>query len=289
MNKVVVIIVNWNTGDYLARCIKSLGDIEDVELIEEVIVVDNSSSDRSIIKAKQVVGERINKPRVRFVQNDTNVGFAAANNIGIERVEQLEGKPHILLLNPDTEVRSGMIKSLIGLLDRNSRVGIVGPKLVNQDGTLQQSVRHFPTAREMVMYMLKLGVLVKQEDIDYQEEQLVDQVMGASFLIRNIAMAEVGKLDEGYFVWFEEVDYCRRAQEKGWEVWYTPQAECVHMGGVSFGQLVGLRKTVPWLRSLLKYASKHMSSGLVAVMYVLVPVSVLLSLPAALVHIFKKK
>lgn len=287
MQKVAVIIVNWNTDEYLAKCLRSLGESADSELIEEVIVVDNNSSDRSIIKAKQVVGERLNKPRVRFVQNDKNVGFAAANNIGLERVRQMEDSLHVLLLNPDTEIVSGMITHLVEILAREEKAGIVGAQLFNSDKSLQKSVRHFPTKREIVMYMLKLGRLVKEEEIDYEKEQRVDQVMGASLLIRNRVIDEVGRLDERFFVWFEEVDYCKRTKDKGWDVWYTPHAKCLHKGGVSFGQLVGLRKTLPWLKSLIRYTDKHMGGSMLVMIYMLMPINILLSLPASIVHILR--
>jgi N-acetylglucosaminyl-diphospho-decaprenol L-rhamnosyltransferase len=291
MNKVAIIIVNWNTNQYLADCIKSLANLPqtDIDLIDEVIVVDNASSDKSIIKAKQVVGENINKPRVRFVQNEKNIGFAAANNIGIERVSEKEENPHILLLNPDVVVSPSMLSGLTNVLNNNEKAGIVGAKLIGNDGALQPSVRHFPTKKEMVLYMLKLGSSVQEENIDYDVEQKVDQVMGAAFLIRNELLDSVGNLDEDFFLWFEEVDYCKRAINKEWEVWYTPSAQCTHYGGVSFGQLIGFNKTMPWLKSMLTYARKHMDSSFVSLLYLLSGINLILSIPASIVHLAKRK
>lgn len=290
VNKVVIIIVNWNTGEYLANCIRSLAELPklDTDLVDEVIVVDNASGDKSIIKAKQVVGENINKPRVRFVQNEKNVGFAAANNIGLERVSQKEGDPHVLLLNPDTAVLPGMLSGLTNIINNNEKAGIVGAKLINGDGKLQLSVRHFPTKKEMVLFMLKMGSLVKEENIDYEVEQKVDQVMGAAFLIRNKLLGAIGDLDDSFFLWFEEVDYCRRAINKGWEVWYTSKAQCTHFGGVSFGQLIGYKKTVPWLKSMLTYARKHMG-GFVYVLYLLSVINLVLTIPASVMHLGKRQ
>jgi GT2 family glycosyltransferase len=291
MNKVAIIIVNWNTGQYLADCIRSLAALpeREIERIDEVVVVDNASSDRSVIKAKQVVGENINKPRVRFVQNEKNEGFAAANNVGIDRVLQKEKMTHVLLLNPDTKVRPGMVIEMIEVLGKNERAGVVGAKLIGADGKLQPSIRHFPTKKEMFLYLLKLGRFVRQEKTDYDKEQKVDQVMGAAFLIRKEVVESVGKLDDGFFLWFEEVDYCRRVVNEGWEVWYTPSAVCEHLGGISFGQLVGFQKTVPWLKSMQRYARKHMGYGTVAALYVLSPVSLLLSIPATLMHLVNRR
>jgi len=280
--RVAIIIVNWNTGNCLADCLRSLASTPDKGMVEEVIVVDNASSDRSIVQAKQVVSDTTNKPTVRFIINDRNLGFAAANNLGLRRLEERGSTAHVLLLNPDTIVLPGMIKNMVTLLDRNERVGIVGPKLLNADKTLQPSVRNFPGAKEMILFTLKLGAKVKEARIDYGQEQAVEQVMGAVFMIRQECRQQVGYLDDGFFVWFEEVDYCRQARNLGWEVWYTPSAQGIHLGGVSFRQVVGIRKNWPWLKSMLRYTRKYLSTPLVVLIYLISSVNVLLWIPASI-------
>lgn len=249
-------------------------------MIEEVTVIDNASNDRSIVMAKQAVADTNNRPAVRFIMNERNAGFAAANNIGLQRLEQRGSQAHVLLLNPDTVALPGLLSGMVDVLNKSKQIGIVGPKILNSDRTLQPSVRNFPGAKEMILYMLKLGSQVKEAAIDYDQEQAVEQVMGAIFLIRHSCYRQVGLLDEGYFVWFEEVDYCRRAQEMGWEVWYTPRATGIHLGGISFRQVVGIRKNWPWLKSMLRYARQHLNTPTVVGLYMMSVINVLLWVPA---------
>ena len=297
MDKVSIVIVNWNTGPLLARCLESLAALPNVErsLIDEVIVVDNASSDRSVVQAQAVVGAVFNKPRVRFILQKHNLGFAAANNAAWQRIAQRypQQLPHILLLNPDTEICAGALAGLLTLLSSQPTAGIAGPQLVNPDGTVQPSVRSFPTLGVFVFLFLKLHRLVPSAVVwqryvrygfDYQREQAVDQVMGAVFLIRSEAAQELGRLDEQFFIWFEEVDYCRRAASAGWQTWYTPQARVVHHGGVSFAQLIGWRRAWAWLRSSRQYAAKHLGPMAAVALRLLTPVALLLALPAGLYH-----
>jgi hypothetical protein len=279
--KIAIIIVNWNTGECLADCLRSLAKLPEKDLIEEVTVIDNASRDRSIAAAKQAVSDTGNRPAVRFIMNKRNAGFAAANNIGLRRLEQRGSQAHVLLLNPDTVALPGLLSGMLEVFKKSERIGIVGPKLLNADQTLQPSVRYFPRGKEMALYMLKLGSQVKEAKIDYGQEQVVPQVMGAIFLIRRECWQQVGQLDEGYFVWFEEVDYCRRAYELGWQVWYTPRAYGIHLGGVSFRQVVGIQKNWPWLKSMLRYARKHLSAPVVIGLYIMSIINVLLWIPAS--------
>lgn len=296
MTKLAIVIVNWNTGELLAKCLQSLVDLPDIErsLIDEVYVVDNASSDNSVARAKLVVGRNINQPRVRFIQHERNLGFAAANNIAFERIRDRRAAeeahhPHVLLLNPDTEVREGALENMMNVLDKQHKVGIVGPKLLNPDQTVQESLRQFPTFTTFVLFMLKMGKLADHGDFDYEREQIIDQVMGSAFLIRNVLFDELGDLDEAFWVWFEEVDYCQRAYAAGWQVAYTPTAQIVHHGGISFGQLIGWHKTVPWLRSSLHYASKYLKPWEVGVLYMLSPLALLLAIPASLYHVLQRQ
>lgn len=295
----MVIIVNWNTGQLLANCLESLARLPEKDLIREVIVVDNASSDRSMAFAKQVVSKTGNRPRVRFIQNEENLGFAQANNIGLDRV--VVGGPadsHVLLLNPDTAVKAGAILGLQKVLDGNEKIGIVGPKLINADGSLQPSVRRFPNGKVMALLLLKLNKIwpnndtwkqYMARDFNYTKEQEVDQVMGAAFLIKDEVISDIGKLDEDFWIWFEEVDYCRRAKSQGWQVVYTPQAEVLHYGGVSFNQLVSFKKSLPWIRSMLKYSTKHLPKSTNIFLRMLLPLAIVVVLPASIKHLLIRK
>jgi len=299
VDKLVVIIVNWNTGELLARCLGALARLPERELITEVIVVDNASRDRSLAKAKLQVAENGNRPPVRFIQLEHNTGFARANNVALKRVyEGQHAEAHVLLLNPDTEVRPGALTALLDVFDIDQAAGIVGPQLLNADGTVQPSVRSFPTLGVFVFLFLKLHRLLPRavlwqryvrSDFDYGSRQVVDQVMGAAFLIRNTVLAKIGDLDERFWVWFEEVDLCKRAQQAGWRVAYTPKAQVLHHGAASFNQLVGWRRSLPWFRSSLAYANKHLGSGATALLWLLLPLAVLLAVPSVIAHVLVRE
>lgn len=287
MQKIGIVIVNWNTGGLLAACMRSLGALPSDEraLIEKVVVVDNASGDESLELARRTSEMG---PMLECVALDANVGFARASNIGARR---LSGTCHILLLNPDTEVRAGSLRELVAVLERESRVGIVGPKLVNPDGSVQPSVRPFPRRRDFLLYMLKLGRVVQARQeaaYDYSRAGAVDQVMGAAFLIRREVWEKLHGLDEAFFTLFEEVDFCRRAAMAGWQTYFTPAATIMHIRAASFNQLVGIARTWPWMMSSLHYARKHFGSLVWVGLLLLVPLTLLLSVPASLKHLWLK-
>lgn len=274
MANVNIIIVNWNTGALLKKCLASLRALPEKSMIGQIAVVDNASH---------------KVPPEATIKLHKNLGFAAANNIAWK---EFTDNNHVLLLNPDTEVRPGAIAALVRVLEEKSNVGIVGPKLLNPDGSLQGSVRPFPKFLDFVFYMLKLGRVVQSHQErahDYSKAGYVDQVMGAAFLIRNKTWQEVGLLDEKYFTLFEEVDYCKRALAKGWRTYFTSAGEVMHVRAASFNQLVGFRKTLPWMKSSLYYARKHIGLAAWIVLLALTPVTLLLTLPAALKHLWLKK
>lgn len=284
---VTIVIVNWNTGKLLSLCLQSIKELPEKDLIAEVVVVDNKSHDDSVMRAKRV---EMHRPTT-FITLPQNLGFAAANNMGIRGRRTKES--HVLLLNPDTQLRPQAISAALHELEKESATGIVGVTLLNPDGSIQPSVRTFPLFLTFVFYFLKLHILLPTSEImtryllpdfDYTKRQRVDQVMGAFFLIRHELLEEIGLLDEKFWVWFEEVDFCRRAHDAGWNVIYTPAASVMHYGGASFHQLVGLRKTLPFLHSALIYTRKHLGLLAYALLLLLWPVALVLSLPASLKH-----
>lgn len=300
MSKLVIIIVNWNTGELLKNCVKSLQELSEEErgLIDEVIIVDNASTDRSVVKAQHVVGKSINKPRVRFIMQDKNLGFAKANNVAIDRVLKKSGDWHILLLNPDTEVRAGALNGMLQTLKEDKSIGVVGPRLINSDGSIQPSVRSFPTFGEFVYLFLKLNRIASRSrrwqgymrtDFDYTRRGSVDQVMGAAFLIRGELIQSVGLLDEKFWVWFEEVDYCKRAKLAGWKIVYTPEAEVMHSGGASFNRLVSWKKSWSWFMSMMHYAHKYFNIYEQIILWLLLPVALILTLPSSVMQLATRR
>ncbi|MEO6077636.1 MAG: glycosyltransferase, partial [Candidatus Andersenbacteria bacterium] len=290
MPKVSVVIVNWNTGALLKKCVASILSLPEIADIRHIIVVDNNSSDDSVLQLDAPHPSPLlskERGRVVLLRQKENLGFAKANNLAITHIQQHEGQDdHVLLLNPDTEVRTGAIQAMLTELDNNKKAGIVGPKLLNPDNTTQKSVRAFPSFKIFVILFLKLQRIIPklpswknylQEDFDYEKKQSVNQVMGAAFLIRNAVIKEIGLLDEKFWIWFEEVDYCKRAHDAGWEIIYTPTAEIMHYGGVSFNQLTGPKKTAPFLNSSLVYAKKHLSIFSYTALIILYPFGYIVS------------
>lgn len=286
MQKVGIVIVNWNTGKLLSACLAALGRLPEFErgLIEKIVVVDNASGDNSFQLAKQTS----QLSNTEFISLPENVGFARGSNIGAQKISS---NSHVFLLNPDTEMREGALREMTAVLDREPKVGIVGPKLLNVDGSLQPSVRPFPRVSDFIMYMLKLGRVVQSRQeaaYDYSRAGYVDQVMGAAFLIRRETWQELGTLDEEFFTLFEEVDYCKRTFEKGWKTYFTPAAQVMHVRAASFNQLVGLSRTWPWMMSSLHYARKHFGIIVWLGLLLLTPLTLLLSIPASLKHVWLK-
>ena len=226
-----IIIVSWNTRDLLRRCLASLyANLPEGET--EVLVVDNVSTDGTV----EMV--RAEFPLVRLLDNTENVGFARGNNQAL----RLRRGRHILLLNPDTEVHPGALQALVCFLDEHPEVGAVGPRLLNPDGSLQVSCYPAPTLTREAWRLFHLDRLrpygiypVSTWRLDQPRE--VDVLMGACLLLRGETLNQVGLLDEGYFIYTEEVDLCLRVQRAGWWLAWLPQARVVHYGGQSTRQV----------------------------------------------------
>jgi len=252
-----IIIVSWNVKKLLKQCLNSIYQYTK-EINFEIFVVDNNSQDQTVTMVKKCF------PQVKIIANQKNLGFAKANN---QAIKKAQGN-YILLLNPDTEIKENSFKKMIEFLKKYPKVGILGPKLTNTDGSVQQSVRSFPTICDQALILLKIHCLfpkfkcLKQyfkTDFDYQKTQIVDQVMGACFLIKKQVLSEIGILDPGFYIWFEEVDFCKRAQNAGWKIMYFAQTAVIHYFGQSFKQMLSLRKQKIWNQSLQYYFLKHHS------------------------------
>jgi GT2 family glycosyltransferase len=249
-----VVVVSWNTRDLLDRCLTALR--EDLKGIDaEVFVVDNHSADGSAV----MVSEK--HPWAHLIANMDNLGFAAANNQAIERAS---GK-FILLLNPDTEVRPGCIQTLLTFMESHPRAGIVAPQLLNSDGSIQRSCREFPTFLNMSYELLGLSRMFPEKetfrrykmlDFNHDVECEVDQPEGACLLVRREVIDNVGKLDEGYFMLFEEVDWCYRIKHANWQIWFTPSAQVVHHFGQSIKQ-VKAKMIVSSHKGMYRFWHKH--------------------------------
>jgi N-acetylglucosaminyl-diphospho-decaprenol L-rhamnosyltransferase len=265
VHDLTVIIVSWNVRDLLSRCLHSLvaeasPSDQDLSLriggsLVEIVVVDNASADGS---AEMI---RAEFPQVRLLVNDDNRGFAAASNQGLA----LSRGRQLLLLNPDTEVLGDALPDMLRYVDAHPAVGALGPRLRYPDGSLQSSRRRFPTFATALVESTVVQewwsdnrILRRYYMADTPDDaiQPVDWVVGACLLVRREAYEQVGGLDEGFFMYSEEMDWCHRIKDAGWEVVYLPTATVVHHEGKSSEQVVPARH-IHFQSSKVRYFRKH--------------------------------
>ena len=244
-----VIIVNWNTRDLLVRCLNSITQVTQ-RMKAEVFVVDNRSSDES----GRTVKERFSQ--VILIENETNLGFAGANNQALRRSKG----NYLLLLNPDTQVKEEPIQKLISLMEAHPDVGITGVQFLNSDGSKQNSIANFPSlATELLnkslLRWLSPGKFPGKEK-DYPEPIEVDSVIGACMMVRREALDQVGLLDEDYFLFLEETDWCYRMKRAGWKIYHVPDAEVYHFQGKS-AEKEKKRARVEYFRSRYHFFKKN--------------------------------
>lgn len=224
--KLSIVILSWNTKALLKQCLESLE--EGCEGIGgcEVVVVDNGSTDGSseMVRKYQI---RNTKYKIRLIENQSNLGFAKGNNIGIK---QARGK-YIMLLNSDTIVQKGSLKKMVDFLDQHGEISVVGPKLLNQDGTPQSSCGQFPNLW-VVFIMLFKEHFGGSRTVRYSPAVSgeVDWLMGAAFVAREKVFKKVGFLDERMFMYMEEVEWFYRVRKAGLKAYFLKEAEIVHLG-----------------------------------------------------------
>lgn len=235
MVQVSILIVNYNTSELLINCIRSIHD-QTHSVDYEIIVVDNNSSDGSVRKL------RLAFPEVKIIENRRNVGFAKANN---QAIVESTGEV-ILLLNSDTVVLERAIDQSYRFLKNHSDAGVVGCRLLNPDGSLQPSCRSYPSIMNFLSESLFLYRFFPQSKIfgkpymtflDYDTIAKVDVVSGAFVMINREVLDRVGLLDDRFFMYSEETDFCYRVKQNGWQIYYYPFAQTIHIGGGTSEQL----------------------------------------------------
>ena len=250
-----IIIVNWNTRQLLDGCLASIyGETKNINF--EIFVVDNASSDGSA----EMIKEKY--PAINLIINKKNCGFAAANN---QAIKEAQGK-YILILNSDTIILDGALNKLLDVLRSRPEVGILGAKTLNKDRTIQKTARRDPTLLTQLFLPSKIKKLFQNwrpfkeyyfDDFDYEKETFVPQLQGSFLLVKKEVFDKIGPFDEKFFIWFEEVDLCKRAKAAGWQVWYTAEAEIIHHGGQSFKQQLTFKKQLQFFKSAWYYFKKH--------------------------------
>ena len=239
-----IVIISWNVRELLRLCLDSIQESLRGEkregLLVETIIFDNGSTDGSADMVRE------DFPRVHLMESEVNLGFTKGNNLAIG---QSEGR-YILLLNPDTEVVGDALGTMVAYMEAHPRVGALGPQLLNPDGTTQSSRRRFPTLATAFLESTVLQpwfqgsrILKRYYLLDRLDEEIqpVDWVVGAALLIRRQALHQVGPLDEEFFMYSEELDWCYRLKAQGWEVVYLPTAQVVHQEGRSSEQVLPAR------------------------------------------------
>ena len=224
--KLSIVIVHYNTCDDLARCLESLRRCPP-RCDFGVVVVDNASTAAGL----PAVRERF--PEVEWLLNERNEGYARGCNMGMS-VHQSD---YVLLLNPDIVLQPGSVDAMLDAANRHPKAGVVGPQLLNEDGSIQESCRRFYTLTTLLMRRTFLGKVFPNSqavsrhlmrDFDHRSQRPVDWILGGCMLVRRDAIARVGAMDERFFLYFEDVDWCYRMWQAGYEVLYVPEARFVH-------------------------------------------------------------
>jgi len=226
MKDLSVIIISFNTKKLTLDSINSVLK-EGSKISKEIIVVDNNSKDGSKSALRKISKS---EKEVKLIENSDNLGFSKANN---QAIKKAKGK-YILLLNSDTLVKKNSLKRLLEFTESKKDAGVIGVKLLNSDGSVQESCLHFPTVKNAIKeYFLGEKGLFNKYAPEGKSARVVDALVGAAFLITPKARSKVGLLDERYFFYFEDIDYCRRVYKKGLEVYYFPEVEIYHYHGAS--------------------------------------------------------
>ena len=254
-----ICIVNYQAGDYLRNCLGSI-IANPPQRDYEIIVVDNGSTDDSL---KMLHDEF---PGVTLIENPANLGFTAPTNQALRRAQG----QFLLLLNPDTLVHPQAFDRLINFMQEHPQVGICGPKVLNTDGSLQAPCRRGESRPwAVISYFLRLHRLFPDSKLfggylmNYMDEDATHEVAGVAgscMLIRRQVIEQIGYLDEHFFAYQEDADYCFQARRAGWQVYYVPGARVTHFGGEGGSRVQPYRSIYAWHRSYWLYYRKNLAS-----------------------------
>jgi len=254
-----IVIVNYNAGHYLENCLKSIY-AETKQIPFDIWIVDNNSKDASVSMIRR------NFPLVNLIEKKENAGFARANNDAIRKCTG----DYVLLLNPDTLILENAIDKMVKFMEENPRTGIAGCKVLNEDGTLQLACRRsiptpgvaffrltglsrlFPNSKGMAKYNLTY--------LNPNQANEVDAVSGAFLMIRRQVVDKIGKLDERFFMYGEELDWCLRTKKAGWKVMYYPDAEIIHYKG-ECSKSNSRKAAFEFYRSMYLFHKKHFADN----------------------------
>jgi GT2 family glycosyltransferase len=268
MSTLKIVIVNYRTAGLVVDCLRSLAAELAARPKWRVVVVDNASGDGSAERIAAVIASEGWGRWAELLPLDHNPGFAGGNNAALR--PNLGGPTppdYVLLLNPDTVVRPGSVRELVRFMNARPNVGISGSRLEDPDGTPQRCAFRFPSAAAEFEAGLRVGLVSRLLCSKVvappvrNEPHRTDWVAGASMIVRREVFDEIGLMDEGYFLYFEEVDFCRRARRLGWECWYVPASRVVHLVGQASGvtdvKRPPKRRPRYWFESRSRYFRRH--------------------------------
>lgn len=251
-----IVVVTWNAKKYVWECLSSLLKLKELDS-SEIIVVDNDSSDGT----PELVKESF--PLVKLIRNDSNLGFAKATNIGIK---EATGK-YVCLINSDVVVPDGCIESMFRYMEQNQYIGLLGPQMLGSDGSVHRSTMRFPTFWRAFCHALVLDSLFKgsklfggfmMRDFGHDKTMDVDVLNGWFWMVKRTTLVQVGLLDERFFMYGEDIDWCRRFHLAGWRVVLYHEAAALHYGGASSAR-TPIRFYIEMQRANLQYWKKHSS------------------------------
>lgn len=247
-----IIIVNWNTKKLLIDCLFSI--IKQTKgLSYEVLVIDNGSTDGSVTAVKEL---RVKELRV--IENKKNLGFAKANN---QALREAQGE-YVLLLNSDTKIVNNALEKLVDFARSDEKIGLVGPRLLNLDGTPQPSVAPFFTLFKVFVWLFSGDRFLYSSPVKTIK---ADWLMGAALMAKREMIEEIGGLDESFFMYVEDVEWCYRAKKAGWSVWFYPAAQIVHL--VRGSSPEGKQRVILGIyKGLLRFYEKNFASWQLSVL-----------------------
>ncbi len=250
-----IVIVNWNSGNYLVKCINSIFTNDNQKFVRCVYVIDNNSTDESL---KSVVSSK----KIIFIKNKENRGFAKACNQGFKLCES----SYTLLLNPDAQLLKNTLQDCIDFIEANKQIDILGCSLLDDKGQISASCSRFPTPVRFFFDSVGLSKIapkiftpaILMTDWDHKSSRKVDQVMGAFMFMKTAIFSKYGYFDERFFVYYEELDFSKRVADLGGITFFNCNIQAIHSGGGTTNNVKAFRLTLN-LSSRLQYAKKHFS------------------------------
>jgi len=289
MKELSIIIVSWNVSSLLTKFLRSIFEYT-TDIDFEVIVVDNASQDDTVEQIKTRFINELDAGKLKLLAEKENHGFSKGNNIGWHKSD---GK-YVWFLNPDMEFIEDSVSKMMSIIKEDGKLAAVGCQLLYEDRTVQPTVKNFPKLLDQILILLKLHHFIRTKSLkkylakgfNYHDSAEVDQIMGACILTKREILDKIKGWDEDYWLWWEDVDLCKKINDLGFKIKYTPKTSIIHYEGKSFEQLPSLNKQKRFNKGMRTYFRKHHGIGSYIILSVLSPVSLFL---AWITQLFKVK